>query len=140
MTNRGENDFFFPLSVYRKIKARVNLAECKPNIARAIVSLVKKVGRQSGSSKDARDAKSLGVRLLDGLSPVLDASTFERRGFIILLNECQRLKAMFGRIPDNYKNQLNSVLENYEMISSSAKNKSDYVRGLLLIGQRNLNE
>ena len=47
---------------------------------------------------------------------------------------------MFGRIPENYKNQLNSVLENYDMVSSSAKNKADYVRGLLLIGQHNLNE
>ena len=47
---------------------------------------------------------------------------------------------MFGKIPNGYKSQLVSVLENYDMITQSPKRKADYIRGLLLLGRNDLNE
>ena len=80
----------------------MNLAECKTNLSKAIVSLVKKAGKTQGKTRLGRASKNLASKILDDVAPAIDEQAFERRGFVILLNECQRLKAMFGKIPDGY--------------------------------------
>ena len=42
---RTVEDDVFPLSVFQRIKDRVDLPECKTNLSRAIVALVKKAGK-----------------------------------------------------------------------------------------------
>ena len=137
---RTVEDDVFPLSVFQRIKDRIDLPECKTNLSRAIVALVKKAGKQQGSTRLGRASKNIASKILDDVAPAIDEQAFERRGFVILLNECQRLQAMFGKIPNGYKSQLVSVLENYDMITQSPKRKADYIRGLLLLGRNDLNE
>ena len=137
---RDVEDDVFPLSVFQRVKDRIDLPQCKTNLSKAIVTLVKKAGKQQGSTRLGRASKNIASKILDEVAPAIDEQAFERRGFVILLNECQRLKAMFGKIPDGYKNQLVNVLENYDLISQSPKRKADYIRGLLLIGRYDLND
>ena len=114
---RTVEDDVFPLSVFQRIKDRVDLPECKTNLSRAIVALVKKAGKSQGSTRLGRASKNIASKILDDVAPAIDEQAFERRGFVILLNECQRLQAMFGKIPNGYKSQLVNVLENYDMIT-----------------------
>lgn len=53
------------------------------------------------------------------MSPILDERSIERNGFSRLVNETQGLRGMFNNIPSSYKNQLDSILENYEIVTAT---------------------
>ena len=54
--------------------------------------------------------------------PIYDQSTLERMGFNRVINDAQVLKKVFDDVPSCYKNQLNSILEDYDIVTASKKN------------------
>ena len=74
------------------------------------------------------------------MRPIYEHNTLSRMGFNKVINDAVVLQKAFGDIPASYKNQLNSILEDYDVIIASKKNQLDYLKTLLLLGHENLNE
>ena len=74
------------------------------------------------------------------MRPIYEHNTLARMGFNKVINDAIVLQKAFGEIPASYKNQLNAILEDYDVIIASKKNQLDYLKTLLLLGHENLNE
>ena len=80
--------------------------------------------------------KGLAFNVLDKMGPFMN-DNYERFGYNRLVNETSSMKQAFNNIPRCYRVQIDSIMEDYDIITSSMKNQVDYLRMALLIGDEN---